>query len=141
MKEQIGNIWNFPADYRCILTNCLVKTNGELCMGGGNALEAVIKYPKLSKILGNYQWRYGDRCFLIKEYSIISFPTKYHPKDKSDLILIDKSCQQLKQIVDKFKINNISICRPGCGLGGLLWENVKPILEKHLDDRFTVFSF
>lgn len=31
--------------------------------------------------------------------------------------------------------------RPGCGNGGLKWEQVRPAIEPLLDDRFTVVTF
>lgn len=38
-------------------------------------------------------------------------------------------------------VNTVLMPRPGCGNGGLTWEQVKPIIEPILDDRFTVMEF
>jgi len=40
MKEDKGDLWGYPADYRCVTTNGVVKPNGKLVMGAGVALDA-----------------------------------------------------------------------------------------------------
>lgn len=139
MIEKIGNIWDFPADATCVTTNGIVKKNGDLVMGAGIALEAKLKYPILPTILGGLVKSFGNHCFHIPKLKIISFPTKNHFKDNSTLELIEESASILKSLTDMDKLNIVALPRPGCGLGNLKWENVKPILEKYLDDRFFVF--
>jgi len=61
--------------------------------------------------------------------TIISLPTKNHWSSKSSLADIRES------LIDIFKSNGYglkSIAFPaiGCGLGGLQWDEVKPLLEK-----------
>lgn len=41
----------------------------------------------------------------------------------------------------RFHISNVILPRPGCGNGKLEWEDVKPLAEQYLDDRFTVVTF
>jgi O-acetyl-ADP-ribose deacetylase (regulator of RNase III) len=60
------------------------------------------------------------------------FPTKRHWRDKADLQGIEKG---LQWIVDNYKRKGIkSLAMPalGCGLGGLEWEQVGPLMCKYL---------
>jgi len=147
MKECKGNIWEYPSDAICITTNGIVKKDGRLVMGGGIALEVVQRYPEIDLTLGRYVKAYGNRCFYIpidlyNHFVIISFPTKHHYKNDSCIKLIKKSTKELVEIVDKYKLNTIALPKVGCGLGRLNYDKqVKPILSKYLDDRFTIFSF
>lgn len=61
--------------------------------------------------------------------------------EKADLELIERSCKQLKAMfgfASGRSREEVYLVRPGCGNGGLDWGDVKPILEKYLDDRFIV---
>ncbi len=64
---------------------------------------------------------------------IINFPTKRHWRDKSRMEYIDAG---LIALVEEIRSYNIcSIARPalGCGLGGLDWFEVRPRIEKILE--------
>ena len=60
----------------------------------------------------------------------------------ADLSIIEESARQMKLWIDsKPEYKTCILPRPGCGAGELTWEQVKPVLEKHLDDRFTVVTY
>ncbi len=133
-----GNLWEANASHRAITTNGVVKADGRLVMGAGIAKQALDLYPGIDMVLGRYVKTYGNRCIILHADHIISFPTKNHWRDKSDISLIITSCKQIAEIADKFKISSIAIVKPGCQNGGLLWSDVRPVIEPLLDDRFIV---
>lgn len=70
---------------------------------------------------------------------VLTCPTKHDWRDRSDLTLIRRSCEQLVAICDKFGVRTCYLPRPGCANGGLDWETqVRPVVEPILDDRFVV---
>lgn len=140
IKEDIWIMWG-KGKYIVIPTNGFIKKNGECVMGRGLALCANTAFPDLSHKLGDRIREYGNKVFIFSEYSIITFPVKHNWWEKADLNLIEKSCKQLKEI---FRFNLCDLPIPvylpkvGCGNGGLDWNDVKPVLEKYLDDRFII---
>lgn len=129
----------------CVTTNGVVKADGHAVMGAGIAKQADQLF-NLSKRLGDYINQYGNRVFNMGKYTngsqlitVITFPTKHHWKNDSDINLIIKSCEQLVEVCDKFGITKCYLTPPGCGCGNLSWENtVKPWVSLALDDRFIV---
>jgi O-acetyl-ADP-ribose deacetylase (regulator of RNase III) len=71
-----------------------------------------------------------DRQRLINPRFIINFPTKRHWKDKSLLEDIRAGLVALVEEVRTRKIRSIAVPPLGCGLGGLHWEAVRPIIEE-----------
>lgn len=144
MKEITGNIWSYHRKECCIVvtTNGIVKDNGEAVMGRGIALEAKSKFPALPRRLGKQIKVHGNRVFLFADFHIITFPTKHSWRDnKSDIGLIERGARQLASLSNCGLVAPpVYLVRPGCGNGGLDWEIVKPILGKHLDDRFFVIA-
>ena len=61
---------------------------------------------------------------------IINFPTKRHWKDKSYLEDIETGLQALVNEIIKHEIKSIAVPPLGCGLGGLDWDTVRPMIEK-----------
>lgn len=142
MIEVTGNLWTFPADVRVITTNGTIKKNGECVMGRGCALEAKVKYPDLPLILGQAIAGLGNEAFWIPIGGaiIVTFPVKHNWYEKADMRLIEQSARKvagMTALTDK----KVVMPRPGCGNGGLKWEDVKPILAPILDDRFHVITF
>ncbi len=154
MREVTGDIFKlmYQADAICITTNGVVKSNKELVMGAGIALKAKQEWPGLDAQFGKLVLDRGNKPNVVQRelntdtcelqfILVISYPTKHHWKDDSDLNLIYHGAYALKDIADKRKLERILLTRPGCGLGRLSWENaVKPVISPILDDRFTVVS-
>jgi hypothetical protein len=140
VREDVGDLWTYPAEFRLVPVNGTLDSRGHLVMGAGVALRAKERYPKLPALLGRFVSKYGNRPFYCGLESIISFPTKRHWKDPSDPALIEASCTLSARIADKWRIKSIAMPRVGCGLGGLDWALVRNLLKPLLDDRFIVLS-
>ena len=140
MKEVKGDIWDYydRGNWIVITTNGTVKKNGECVMGRGVALQAKQRFPELPLKLGQAIKVSGNvpRGFL--SLKLLTLPTKHNWWEKSDLVLIEEGCKKL--MID-YKVDSLKVVymvRPGCSNGRLDWKDVKPILEKYLDDRFII---
>lgn len=158
MKEITGNIFDLgnakaldgspiditDADAICVTTNGIVKANGELVMGAGIALAFAKRFPNLPRYLGECVTEKGNQVYSVLPSlftkSVASFPTKHHWKDQSDLKLIHTSAHQLVEKANKWRWQKVILPRPGCGLGGLKWADVKAVIEPILDDRFYIIT-
>ena len=143
MKEIKGNIWDYydKGHWIVITTNGNVKTNGEAVMGKGIALQAKQKFPDLPHMLGQQILSLGNILHHWGQEGLIFFPTKHNWWEKADIKLIEESTSQLKEFFDNIITDYptpVYLVRPGCNNGKLEWKDVKPILEKYLDDRFIV---
>lgn len=146
MVEVVGNLWDYPADVRVITTNGFIRKDGCCVMGRGCAKEAAEKWPDLPKVLGDLIKGFGNHCHLLfRDPVLASFPVKHNWFEKADLELIRRSAQELVALatdqtwIDGWK--TVVLPRPGCGNGQLRWEDVKPVLEPILDDRFHVITW
>lgn len=142
MKETRGDLWAQEADALVILTNGVVA-GGYLVMGGGVAREAKELIPELPLVWGQDILNHGLHVCSYEATTvpaIVSFPTKRHWRDPSDPGLIAQSALELDAMTDHRGWGTVVLPRPGCGLGGLRWEDVRPILEPILDDRFHVIT-
>lgn len=65
---------------------------------------------------------------------IISFPTKQHWKDPSQIEWIDDGLSSLRATITRLRITSIAVPALGCGLGGLPWPEVRALIEAKLGD-------
>lgn len=65
---------------------------------------------------------------------IINFPTKKDWKHRSKYEYIEDGLKDLVQVINKYHIKSIAIPPLGCGNGGLVWSEVKVLMEKYLAD-------
>jgi O-acetyl-ADP-ribose deacetylase (regulator of RNase III) len=132
IKYMEGNIFDSSAD---ILVN---PVNCRGVMGGGLALEFKHRYPDmyhkyeskcrtgLLKIGQPWLWAniYGG-------HDVLCFPTKDHWKDPSKLEYIESGMGRIWFYFPPHPLRgSIAFPKLGCGLGGLDWEIVRPLMEK-----------
>src|ERR1035437_6478879 len=110
MKEVIGNMFDMPADAYCITTNGIIKANGRAVMGAGVALSAVRRFPECDKFLANMIKEKSHQVgvfYIADNVDLISFPTKNNWKDPSDIKLIEKSANELMELIKKYGYRNV----------------------------------
>lgn len=66
---------------------------------------------------------------------VIHFPTKDHWRDVSQLRWIREGLQDLKSRYRSYGLQRIIMPQIGCGLGGLDWADVKPLIEAAFADE------
>ena len=138
-----GNIVNDPADVIVNTVNCVGV------MGKGVAKAFADAFPA---ILDPYRraCRAGEiRPGTARIYAIPGDPasrcwaamaTKDHWRDPSQYPWIEAGLANLARNAHAVDARSIAIPRPGCGLGGLSWARVQPMLEAALSDfRVTVY--
>ena len=72
---------------------------------------------------------------------VVSFPVKHNWHETADIELIIRSCREAMCRTANYPEEKFLLPRPGCGNGGLSWEDVKPMIEPILDDRFYIVHF
>lgn len=168
MKERKADLFETihedGVDAICITTNGMWTTDGRAAMGGGCAGVCARRWPETSIRLGGLLKTFAGNNvpFVIgcldadgkyiqptkkmmdeKSYRtvIFSFPTIDNLMDGAKMSLVKRSAQELVKLVDKFGLKGVVVPRPGVGIGGLSWDEVKSVIEPIFDDRFTIVSF
>ncbi len=65
---------------------------------------------------------------------ILNFPTKQHWRARSDLADIRSGLVDLVETVRRLGIRSLAVPPLGCGLGGLDWRDVRPLIESAFAD-------
>jgi hypothetical protein len=164
MKEDLFEcIFDPDVDAICITTNGNYSKQGVAFMGGGCAGEAARRWSsmpvRLGKMLKTFMSNIpyvigavdedGAALELTRELIderqfkclVFSFPTINNLIDGSNLELIKQSATIMMDYANQYKLKKIILPRPGVGIGGLSWKDVKPAIADILDDRFVIVSF
>lgn len=118
----------------------LVNTvNCEGYMGKGIAYQFKLAYPEMNKeyvkICNKHELYPGKlHYYITDDKTIINFPTKNKWREKSKIEYIDKGLDELIILINDLKIPSIAIPPLGSGNGGLVWSNVRTIIENKLLD-------
>ena len=74
---------------------------------------------------------------------IINFPTKKHWRDPSKLEYLEVGLMDLVRVICQRQLMSVALPPLGCGLGGLAWSDVGPLITKHLEEvpYVTVYVF
>ena len=130
-----GDILASEADALVNTVNCVGV------MGRGIALQFKNAFPDnykaYSKACDRHEVRPGHMFIfptgnLVNPRYIVNFPTKRHWKEKSRMEDIEAGLMDLADQIQSLGITSIAIPPLGCGLGGLVWADVKNRLDRAL---------
>lgn len=132
------SVFNSPAE---VITNTV---NCEGFMGAGLALEVALRHPDLE---ADYQLRCKAGAVQIgRPYlypvsdcpyrAVLNFPTKQHWRFPSRLAWIEQGLTYIASHYAKASppVTSLALPRLGCDKGGLDWQQVQPLIKKHLAD-------
>ena len=128
-----GNILESEAEALVNTVNCVGV------MGRGIALQFKRAYPEnfkaykkacAAKEVVPGKMFVHDLNTLSNPRYIVNFPTKRHWRAKSSIEDVEAGLYDLADFVDKSDVKSIAIPPLGCGLGGLNWGDVRPLIEK-----------
>ncbi len=134
IKFTIGNMFESNSETLVNTVNCVGV------MGKGVALEFKNKYPEM---YNDYvlrckqkQVKPGDPYLYtnLAGDSILNFPTKDDWRSMSHITHVINGLEWFVENYEQLDINSISFPPLGCGNGGLLWEDVGPLMYKYLND-------
>ncbi len=132
----------------------LVNTvNSDGFMGKGIALQFKQAYPENFRVYER-ACRAGEvepgrmlvfpANSLVNPKYIINFPTKRHWREKSRIEYIRSGLRALIEETRRLQIGSIAVPPLGCGLGGLDWREVRPMIERAFMElphvRVTLFE-
>lgn len=113
-------------------------------MGKGIALQFRNKFPNnfkmYSKACKSNDVKMGhllvteEEALLTGKKIIINFPTKTNWRLPSEYQYVEAGLSELVKVIKAKQLKSIAIPPLGAGNGGLDWNKVKQILEKHLSD-------
>jgi hypothetical protein len=132
-------------------------------MGAGVAGQAARLMPGLAAQLGDLVAVHGNVPVPVPELRLLTYPTKPGRHVLADRSAHDgwmcqsrvrtSACERevarlvwhsahlLVELVGALSLAGpVLLPRPGCGLGGLSWDKVRPALAGVLDDRFVVVT-
>jgi O-acetyl-ADP-ribose deacetylase (regulator of RNase III) len=108
-------------------------------MGKGLALQFKKKYPDVFREYAR-ACRSGEvvpgRMHIVERGSaarprfIVNFPTKRHWRDASRIEDIERGLEALVAEIQVRRIGSIAVPALGCGLGGLDWAEVRPLIVR-----------
>lgn len=169
MKEAFGNLLHMDGDALVITTNGFVKNNGEAVMGRGIAKQVADAIPEFASELGKLIRHGGNIVHHVRNHNdmaLVTAPVKPArvTYDGSNVVAhaanqfrigdtvpgfwakavperIVATCHELRSLANIMGWETILCPRFGCGAGELNWEDVKPMIENILDDRFICVTY
>ncbi len=134
MQEKTCNLWSESAEFRCIPTSAALSDDGEAVFETKVGKEAAKNFTGLALDLGRLIASRGNHCHLILA-GVVSFPVQQYQWSGPSLQIIERSARELAGIVGDAKT---LLPRPGCGPGGLSWEDVSKVLASLPDNVFVI---
>lgn len=144
-----GNMWDVwgNTDLFLITTNPITRKDGAAVMGRGIAKEAATKFPEIQRSFGQFLESQDNKphnnCDWICQLDgqdVGYFMVKKHWAAKADLDIIKRSTNSLMEWLDIKDWGRVDLNFPGIGNGGLVREDVLPIIQL-LPDNVHVWEY
>jgi len=138
-----GNMFECNAD-------CLINTvNCEGFMGKGIAYQFKVRFPENNKsyikACKSGELTVGKVHYYIEDgITIVNFPTKNKWRESSKIEYIETGMNYFVELLPKLEVKKIAVPPLGCGNGGLIWSDVKKIIENkivNLADKYDFIIF
>lgn len=135
-----GNMFESGAD-------CLINTvNCEGFMGKGIAYQFKMRFPENNKsyirACKSGELTVGKIHYYIEDgITIVNFPTKNKWRANSKIEYIEDGMDYFVSILPELGVKKIAIPPLGCGNGGLLWTDVKRIIEDKITNLADEYDF
>jgi O-acetyl-ADP-ribose deacetylase (regulator of RNase III) len=137
IQIRLGNLIEANAEALVNTVNCVGH------MGKGIALQFKKAFPdnfltyqracRAKKVRPGEMFVFETGSLVGTKY-IINFPTKRHWRGNSHIEDIQAGLEALVTVIRKRKITSVAVPPLGCGLGGLDWRMVRPMIEKAFDE-------
>ena len=122
---------------------------GKILIKKGNHVHIILKKNKYHPVICSmpvkpFSVKVDKKCINIVRHARYNYRKgEYAPgfHAVADIKIIKKSTKELVKMADQEGWKKVLLPRPGCGAGELTWKEVKPVLNKILDDRFTCMTF
>ena len=148
-SEVNGNICNSDADIIVSAANCIGV------MGGGVAKAIKRAFPWCfapyksacdeSLLVPGGLFAISIKTVpLIKYPTIIHLATKDHWKGTSRIEWVKNSLENLQSYIIEHDIESVAVPRLGCGLGGLHWDDIEPLVKSTLlnaNCRIIIYNY
>lgn len=72
---------------------------------------------------------------------VINFPTKQHWRNPSKLEYVERGLIALREVITDLELSSVAVPALGCGLGGLEWTVVRPMILSALSSVPTVILY
>lgn len=124
--EITGNLFDAPID--CSLAHCVAE---DMRMGRGIAYMFRIQYNNVNKLLEQRK-RTGEVAVLQIENDryVYYLVTKDKSYNRPTLSALESSLTAMRKHAEKHTVKKIAMPRIGCGLDRLMWQSVKPLIQK-----------
>lgn len=135
-----GNMFECDAD-------CLINTvNCEGFMGKGIAYQFKVRFPENNKsyikACKSGELTVGKMHYYNENgITIVNFPTKNKWRENSKIEYIETGMNCFIELLPELRVKKIAIPPLGCGNGGLLWGDVKKIIENKIADLVDKYDF
>lgn len=128
-----GNLLEAPVEALVNTVNCVGYMGKGIALQFKQAFPANFKHYETACHAGDVvpgKMMIHDNGGLVNPRYIINFPTKRHWKGKSRIEDIESGLKALVADVERLGIRSIAVPPLGCGLGGLEWRVVRPMIEQ-----------